>query len=206
MTEHVLEWLNAYLDGELGGRRLRQVEAHLDGCAGCRAELASLSALSTLLRKTPPPVQFTPPERFATRLALRLPRNPQPAPRNRAVGLAGWLVPAGLLLAWIFVQSVFLVSTLVTAADGAGLLPAETALLEGTPQHSLLFGAPLELFGSQLGEGSRATLNLLDEVSLVGSSLVTGLLWQAGIGLLYIGWLVLWFVRDQGQPWLPTAA
>jgi anti-sigma factor RsiW len=206
MTEHVLEWLNAYLDGELGGLRLHQVEAHLQRCASCRSELDSLRRLSTLLQETPPPVEFTPVDRFAANLNLRLPRRPQTVKPQRVPGFRGWLVPAGLLLAWFFVQSLFLVNTLVTAADTAGVLPAETtALLQGAPQRSLLFGAPLEILGGSLGTGSQAALGLLDQVSVLGSAFLGSLLWQAGIGLAYIVWLIAWFVRQQKQSRLVAA-
>jgi len=206
MTEHVLEWLNAYLDGELGGLRLHQVESHLQRCASCRAELASLRRLSTLLQETPPPVEFTPVERFAANLNLRLPRRPQTVKPQRVPGFRGWLVPAGLLLAWFFVQALFLVNTMVTAAGTAGVLPAETtALLQDAPQRSLLFGAPLEILGGSLGTDSQATLGLLDQVSVFGSSFLGSLLWQAGIGLAYITWLIVWFVRQQKQRWLVSA-
>ena len=50
MIEHVNEWLGAYLDGELRGLRLRQVESHLAECSVCHSELESLRNLSALLR------------------------------------------------------------------------------------------------------------------------------------------------------------
>ena len=53
MTEHVTAYLGAYHDGELRGRRLRQVEAHLAHCATCRAELERLRALAALPWVTP---------------------------------------------------------------------------------------------------------------------------------------------------------
>jgi hypothetical protein len=51
---HVLEWLEAYLDGELKGGRLHQVEAHLQVCEDCRAELLALRQLSALLQAAAP--------------------------------------------------------------------------------------------------------------------------------------------------------
>ena len=32
MSKHVIEWLNAYLDGELRDSQVQQVEAHLVEC------------------------------------------------------------------------------------------------------------------------------------------------------------------------------
>ena len=53
MSDHVIEWLNAYLDGELKGRRLYHVEEHLAYCEACRTELDSLQDLSALLQEVP---------------------------------------------------------------------------------------------------------------------------------------------------------
>lgn len=48
--------LSSYLDGELDARRRLAMEAHLDGCAACRAELEQLRALSGVLAEVPQPV------------------------------------------------------------------------------------------------------------------------------------------------------
>ena len=53
MSNHVTEWLSAYLDGELKGRQLQQVEEHLAECEACQAELDSLQGLSGLLHEVP---------------------------------------------------------------------------------------------------------------------------------------------------------
>ena len=39
MSEHIVEQLGAYLDGELHNRQLQKVEAHLTECETCRAVL-----------------------------------------------------------------------------------------------------------------------------------------------------------------------
>ena len=54
MSEHVLDWISAYHDGELHGDRLRWVEAHLHTCADCQAELAALQNLAVRLQASPP--------------------------------------------------------------------------------------------------------------------------------------------------------
>lgn len=43
---HVVDWLDAWRTGELDEPRAREVEAHLESCAGCRAELAELEAFA----------------------------------------------------------------------------------------------------------------------------------------------------------------
>ena len=55
MSEHILNWLPAYHDGELPPGRRQRVEAHLQGCPSCRAELETLTELSALLKADPAP-------------------------------------------------------------------------------------------------------------------------------------------------------
>lgn len=42
--------LHAYLDGELGASEVRELELHVDDCAGCREALSQLDALRSALR------------------------------------------------------------------------------------------------------------------------------------------------------------
>ncbi|MFQ5802096.1 MAG: zf-HC2 domain-containing protein [Candidatus Methylomirabilales bacterium] len=52
MTSHCRHQrsLGTYVDGELKGSQVRQLEAHLTGCGECRLELANLQNLHGLLR------------------------------------------------------------------------------------------------------------------------------------------------------------
>ncbi|HEX6035240.1 MAG TPA: zf-HC2 domain-containing protein, partial [Anaerolineales bacterium] len=74
MPKHVTEWLGAYADGELRGNRLQHVKEHLAECEVCQLELESLDRLSSLLQEAPLP-EFSPPERFAAQVGLRLPHS-----------------------------------------------------------------------------------------------------------------------------------
>ena len=75
-TESCREWresLGAYALGQLGGEERLQLEAHLEGCPRCRAELEQLTSLSQ-------PMAVADPARFA---------NPAPAlPPSLAVKVA----------------------------------------------------------------------------------------------------------------------
>ena len=66
MSQHLLEWLPAYHDGELGQDRRRLVEAHLEECESCRTELKALEPLSSHLKAERAP-EFTPAARFTAR-------------------------------------------------------------------------------------------------------------------------------------------
>jgi predicted anti-sigma-YlaC factor YlaD len=133
MTDHVSAWLGAYHDGELTGRRLQKVEAHLVECAPCRAELESLRALSAMLGESSAPEGLLPPEQFVAQVGLRLPRRRQ-RPFGQRVALVAWrLVPFALLGAWLFLQTVFAVAWIVQLVpgldlgQGTGFLPLSVA-------------------------------------------------------------------------------
>jgi anti-sigma factor RsiW len=122
MSEHVLDWIGAYHDGELHGDRLRRVEAHLRACAACQAELEALQNLKARLQASPPMPALTPPEQFVAQVRLRLPPRSAPVPgRARLRQAAGLWLPLGVLALWAFGQAVLLVSGL---ALGMAELPA----------------------------------------------------------------------------------
>ncbi len=71
MTSNCLEVqdnLSAWLDGELGPEVMIQVERHLEGCAGCRRELALLTALDQALGSLTAPVPAGLPEKVRARI------------------------------------------------------------------------------------------------------------------------------------------
>jgi len=200
MTEHASEWLNAYLDGELGGLRQRQVEQHLERCAACRAELEALRGLSALLRETPPAAEFTPTGRFVTNLMLSLPRRPDASQPRKAASLGWWLAPAGLLGAWFFLRTVLTLTGVFTAADATGLLGQANAWFTGGQPQAAWFVAITSLFGSQMSAAQQSTLSLFNQVSVFGGDLFSGFLWQAAIVLLYWVWLAAWWFRHAPRP------
>jgi len=200
MTEHASEWLNAYLDGELGGLRQRQVEQHLERCAACRAELEALRGLSALLRETPPVAEFTPTGRFVTNLMLSLPRRPDASQPRKAASLGWWLAPAGLLGAWFFLRTVLTLTGVFTAADATGLLGQANAWFTSSQPQEVWFVAITSLFGGQMSAAQQSTLSLFNQVSVFGGDLFSGFLWQAAIVLLYWVWLAAWWFRHAPRP------
>jgi len=195
MIEHVTSWLGPYHDGELQGRRLRQVEAHLAQCETCRAELESLRALAGLLQESPAAEGLTPPERFVAQVGLRLPRRPAQPAWQRGLEISWRLVPLGLFGAWAFLQAVFVVAGLVflalrLGAGGdliAGLLPA-------SPQGFWLLDL-LSLSNAGLRDVGRVTLELWEGGGPLGWGFALNLVSSAVIGLLYCSWLATWWAR-----------
>ena len=204
MNEHVTEWLGMYLDGEMHGPSLRRVEDHLVICSTCRLELNKLRNLSQLLAESSSADSYTPTERFVSNLALRisagsakLTGNAERATRRSAFDVAWWLIPAGVLVAWIFVQIYLTASTMMSAAVGAGWLGNMTAWLQGGPQNSAWFATTMRLFGSELPGQARTILGAMDEVSILGSQFTGQLALEGCIGLVYWVWLVAWWRQRQ---------
>jgi Putative zinc-finger len=193
MSEHITEWLNALLDGELHGPRLRQVQDHLAGCALCRAELDDLSRLSQVLKAAAPAESDLPADRFIAELTLLLPRRDRSASPHRAPeNIAWWLVPAGAVAVWALLQAGLSVGGLISTAGAAGLLDGAASWFSSAPHHTAWFSATMSLFGSQLGGNGLSLLDVLDNLSVLRSELTGRLASQAGFGLLYWAGLIFW--------------
>lgn len=196
MSNHVTEWLNAYFDGELKGTRLRQVEEHLAECETCRAELESLQGLSAMLREVPA-AEFASHERFATQVNLLLPQKRTAAPRRQLLEVGWWMIPVGLLMAWIFVSTAILVSDVFSAAGSFGLLDDTTsALIAGSSDHAV-WTSTLAQVGLLEGD----SLGWAETIESFTRNVVPQFTWQAAIAMLYLTWIAIWWARRtrQGQ-------
>jgi anti-sigma factor RsiW len=196
MHEKLHSLLGAYMDDELHGRQLLEVEQHLATCETCQSELHELEQISTILHSVPEEVAM-PSRQFTSRLMLALPRQ-----EARYYPLAGrtrvwWLIPAILIGGWFFIQVVFTLANLVSAADASGLLGQATAWLGGTRDASWISVA-LSIFGGQLA--TSPVLSSLDRANLIGKDLLTGFLWQALVAILYLVWLISWWRGGRVQP------
>ena len=199
MHNELYPLLNAYLDGELHGKRLREMQTHLETCETCRAELTELRRVSDLVRTAPAP-EFTPAARFASNLTLSLPRRPQRIQPQGLPSLRWWLVPAALLGMWFFLQTAFTLTDIVQVANLSGLVGQIVPWFnEGTSQ-TAWFAVTSNLFGLQLNAGQQSTLSLLNEVNIFGIDLLQGLLWQTGLILLCLGWFLSWKVWGEPAP------
>jgi hypothetical protein len=185
------EWLNAYLDGELKNGRLHQVEKHLAVCEECRAELESLKGLSSLLREVPTP-EFTPSERFASQVSLRLPHARPGVTKRKVQEVGWWMIPVSLLLLWVLIGTSEAVGDMVLTASRFGLLNLNDVPAWVTPDSAhASFSGTLGNFGVLGGKSlqwaeytENFTRNNLPQVVL-----------QVSIALLYLGWMAIWWAR-----------
>lgn len=197
MTEHVTAWLGAYHDGELRGLRLRQVEAHLAHCTTCRAELESLRSLTVLLQESPTAENLTPPERFVAQVGLRLPRRPERPAWQRALEIGWQLTPLGLLGAYAFAQTVFIVAGMVLMAVQMDLGGEVAAWLLPASQQRPWLTESFGLSGAGLNDVGRMMLQLLSNGGPLGWGVMLNLVLLVVIGLLYWSWLASWWARHQ---------
>jgi anti-sigma factor RsiW len=192
MHEEMRSLLNAYLDGELHGKRLLEMRTHLTQCESCRNELKDLQLVSDLLKAAPVP-EFMPANRFISNLTLGLPRRASRDLSPKSGYLAWWLVPAGLLGAWFFVQTAFILTNVLTAAQTTGLLGQAAAWLGGGQQ--MTWFAAMTSFAGPRVSGLQPALSVVNNLDILSVNLLVGFLWQALIVLLYWGWLVAWWLR-----------
>lgn len=194
MSNHVTEWLNAYLDGELHGIRLQNVETHLEECEVCQAELASLEKLSDLLQEAPS-AELSPPERFAAQVSLRLPRQKAQAPRKKILEIGWWMIPVALLASWILINASFFIFDALSVANRLGLLTSiSDSMRFGTSSAadwSSLLGQIGVLRGSWLDLA--ISTEAFTRTSLAQSTL------QVSIALLYLSWIAIWWARHRRQ-------
>jgi predicted anti-sigma-YlaC factor YlaD len=197
MSDHITDQLNAYMDGELKGKKLHKVDDHLAVCETCRAELESLQGLSALLQEYPAP-EFTSNERFVTQVNLLLSERRNAAPRSRILEVGWWMIPVGLLAAWIFISTAGLISNMISAADTFGLLGGASALISDTPE-STTWTSRL----GQVGVLQGSSLQWAESTESFTKNVLPQFIWQASIALMYLTWIAIWWARqtlqEQGQ-------
>ena len=194
MSKHMHEWLNAYLDGELRGSRLREAEAHLAECPACQAELDSLAGVSRFLHEVPEP-EYMPAERFASQVSLRLPQRQIRPARNQAFEIGWWMVPIALLAAWIFINTSFFLRDLISVAGTLGYV--------NSVSDWLIFGSTAEAYWTatlgQFGVLSGENLDLVAAAESVTRSSLPQISLQVSVALLYLGWIAVWWTRHTRQ-------
>ncbi|MBN2006260.1 MAG: zf-HC2 domain-containing protein [Anaerolineae bacterium] len=190
---HVTHQLEAYYDGVLSPAQRARVEAHLATCNACRAELQALQSLSTLLHTAPPAETVLSPERFVAQVGLRLPRRQELSPAQRVLEAAWRLVPVGLLGAWTFLQTLFVVGTVALVARWIfGDFPG----LSAAPSTALWMREFLHFSGANL----RDLLPLAAETWWNSGALhpvqTWGFILILGLSIGYSSWLVSWWIRQ----------
>jgi len=194
MSNHVTEWLNAYLDGELKGNRLQQVEEHLAECTTCQTEMDSLQNLSGLLQAVTVP-EFPSPERFATQVNLLLPQKRTTTPGTRLFEVGWWMIPVGLLAVWVFISTAALLGDAMSVAKNFGILDSTTASFISAPSETAEVTSTLGQFGMLQGN----SLQWAEMTESLTRGLFPKIVLQVAVALLYLTWLAIWWTRQTLQ-------
>lgn len=188
-NKHVTLWLQAYHDGELRGRKLEKVEAHLSACPECQAELAELAALSALLKSDPLPQLSTTPEQFVSQVGLQLSRRESfsETPKRSRSGWAWYLAPVGVLVVIGFIRIVSWTASLVSFLEELGGNSRMISSLAPSPQPSTT---------SELHRITSLALGWQFPFDMT-------LVFLIGLPLLLAGcyflWLVLWWIHQESE-------
>ncbi len=185
MPDPTLNKLGAYLDGELGPRETAEVEAHLTACADCRAELADLRRLSSLLACASMP-EFTPAQDFKANVMLQLPRRDESAAAGSNTPFSIWLIPLLVLAMLIFTQITMGLSSLIAWFNQTGLLNGSAGWAAQSPLQTLWFSTLQNSVGHVLDISG---LTLLNDAGVFTWNVFVTLLMQIAAAALY--WAVL---------------
>ena len=194
MSNHVTEWLNAYLDGELKGNRLQHVQEHLAECTTCQDELDSLQSLSGLLQAVPAP-EFPSPERFATQVNLLLPQKRTSTPGTQLFEVGWWMIPVGLLAVWVFISTAALLGDAMSAAKNFGILDSTTASFISAQSDTAEVMSTLGQFGMLQGN----SLQWAETTESFTRGLFPQIVLQVAVALLYLTWFAVWWTRHTRQ-------
>jgi anti-sigma factor RsiW len=187
MNGHLDEWIDAYLDGEMTSLQKRQTEAHLAHCPACAAILEQRRALSLLLQEAPAASDLKPEKQFAAEVGLQLARRqPGASQPRRSSSLAWQLIPVGLLLALIFIQTTLALSGILNFFPAA--------------DQTLVSQAP-GLAALQLTPGTISdVLGFMGIFGFIDWTWLAGILFLGAISLAYLGWLASWWARHEQTP------
>ncbi len=194
MSNHIIEWLNAYHDGELNGRRLQQVEEHLAECETCQAEFESFQGLSALLNEVSVP-EFISNERFVAQVNLQLPHRRVASTKRKVLEVGWWMVPVGLLLVWIFFNTSSFVSDMMSVANNFGLLDSGATILVAGSESNPYWTSTLGQIGILTGD----SLQWAKSTESYTRNILPQLIWQFSIAMLYLTWIAIWWAQHTPQ-------
>jgi hypothetical protein len=194
MSEHVLNSLNAYYDGELSPNQMRRVERHLAQCSTCREAYDDIVATSAWLHNIPAP-QMAPAEKMAADIALLLPREQEKPRSQSSTSTIWWIVPIVLFLIWVLVGSTHFVSNLLLTANDFGLITIDPALFTGQSINQLIFSTFIENLSKLLPKDLSW---MIDTQDFLRENVVRSVIYIS-IAMLYMSWIAIWWANQNRQ-------
>ena len=125
MNQHIETLIDAYLDGELSEKQVRNVETHIKDCPECLVQIEQRRNLSSMLKAVPGYSSKKSSEQFVSEVNLLLPRQ-QKKPKGTLTNLIWISIPLALLAAFVFVQALTLISGVFELFPGANNLFVNT--------------------------------------------------------------------------------
>ena len=185
MNQHIETLIDAYLDGELSEKQVRNVEAHIKDCPECLVQIEQHRNLSSMLKAVPGYSSKKSSEQFVSEVNLLLPRQ-QKKPKGTLTNLIWISIPLALLAAFVFVQALTLISGVFELFPGANNLfvntfTAPTFSFHLIPWLQTLIDGAMIWFGVDW---------------IFQWNLITYIFSMIIIGILYLLWLAGWFVRN----------
>lgn len=194
MSEHVLNILDAYYDGELSPNQMKKVERHLAQCSACQEAYDDIASTSAWLHNMPDP-KMTPAEKMAADIALLLPRE-QEKPRSQSnTSAIWWIVPILLFSIWVLVGSTHLVSNLLLTANDFGLITIDPTLFTGQSINELLFSTFIENLNHLLPKD----LSWLIDIQVFLRENIIRSVINISIAMLYMSWIAIWQANQNRQ-------
>ena len=143
--------------------------------------------------------EFTPNEKFVSQVNLRLPQKQIKSTRSKVVEVGWWMIPVGLLTAWIFFSTAILVSDMVSTADNFGLLDSTSALLVDNTTDNAVWTSTLGQFGVLQGD----SLQWAERTESTTRNVLPQFVWQVSIAILYLTWIAIWWARQTRREQVP---
>ncbi|WP_111767850.1 anti-sigma factor [Nakamurella deserti] len=174
------ELVGAYVLGGLSGAERTSVQAHLDGCAACRAEVAELAPVAAALRGVDPDavaVGTPPPPELGDAILTSVREGARRRDRDRLLRRAGAGLLAAAVLAGVFLLGVQLApapSAPPVIAMAVDRVAAGVRAEAGLVRHT--WGTELKLTATGLAEGSYTVAFVRSDGSVVpgGTFIGTG--------------------------------
>jgi len=188
MSEHLHQWMDAYLDGELAGIQKIEFELHLKECDTCQENWEQQLALKHALSSLQPITGQKSPNDFLAEINLEI--GPQKPLKSFSFQKSLWyLIPAVLIFLFGALQILGWVTGLINLIPGA-----DRFLLESLP-----FINNVTVTNPWLSTTIQAQLlwNGIDWI--IDWNVLTQIFFLFSLSVLYCVWIVLWINNHQAK-------
>ena len=102
-----------------------------------------------------------------------------------------WMIPVGLLGAWVFIGTAYILGDILSTASNLGLLSGMSAWLGSGPSNDIYLSTTIGQMGVLSGNG----LNWAEAMETFTRISLPQIILQVSVALLYLGWIAIWWAR-----------